>query len=198
MTTRRLALSLSLVLSACGDDSAAMDAATEDIPRADVASEDVPAVDADSSVDAEMDTSMMIDVGVDSGIRDPGTEGDGDHELEPPYMRAPELNVPDDVTRGNVYRFSMDSTDSEIYPGVSGDYTRNLWVYVPTTYVNGEAAPLMVVQDGGGYVDRLTAALDTMIAAGELPPIVAVFVNPGPGDGRGSQRGLEYDTVSDA
>jgi iron(III)-enterobactin esterase len=53
------------------------------------------------------------------------------------------------------------------------------------------------VQDGSGYITRVTAALDNLINDGKLPAIVVVFVNPGPGDGRGSERGYEYDTVSE-
>ena len=38
--------------------------------------------------------------------------------------------------------------------------------------------------------------MDTLIAEGRIPPIVAVFVDSGGDDSVGSQRGLEYDTVS--
>jgi enterochelin esterase-like enzyme len=105
--------------------------------------------------------------------------------------------VPPGTPRGRIYAFSMDSADSAIFPGVTGPYTRNVWVYIPQQYVDGTDAPFMVVQDGGGYRDRMSAVLDTMIAARRLPHIVAIFINPGPGDGRGSERGLEYDRVSE-
>jgi enterochelin esterase-like enzyme len=39
--------------------------------------------------------------------------------------------------------------------------------------------------------------LDNLIAQGRLSKLVVVFLNPGPGDGPGSERGLEYDTVSE-
>lgn len=193
---------LSLLLAiACGDDSAPQDAGTErDSGTATDAGENRPDSEGQST-DAGADARDAMDppdvVETDAGVRDPGDEGDGDYVISPPYERAPELDVPDGVERGNVYRFTMDSADSTLYPGLTGPYTRNLAVYVPSAYVNGTAAPFMVVQDGGGYVDRVRAALDTMSAAGELPPIVAIFINSGGGDGRGSQRGLEYDTVSD-
>ncbi|MFT5355190.1 MAG: enterochelin esterase family protein [Polyangiales bacterium] len=202
MTQARFGIALWLLVGVgCGDDASVEDAAvvrdtsTSDASQGEDAGPALP--DADITADATVRDAGFDVIEVDAGVRDPGTDGDGDYVGSPPYERAPELSVPDDVERGNVYRFSMDSADSEIYPGLTGSYTRDLAVYVPNAYVNGRAAPFMVVQDGGGYVDRVTAALDTMSAAGDLPPIVAIFINSGGGDGRGSQRGLEYDTVSD-
>ena len=39
--------------------------------------------------------------------------------------------------------------------------------------------------------------LDTLIAQRRLPVMIAIFINSGGGDAQGSERGLEYDTVSD-
>ena len=36
-----------------------------------------------------------------------------------------------------------------------------------------------------------------MIHERRLPPMIAIFIASGGGDGKGSERGLEYDTVSD-
>lgn len=143
-----------------------------------------------------------VDAGaVDAGPRwpvyDAGVLGDGDFTIGPVYKDAPELTVPPKTPRGKVYPFTMDSHASPLYPGLTGAYTRRAWVYVPSQYVDGDAAPFMVVQDGEGYVGNVTAALDTLIAAKKLPALVTLFINPGPGDGQGSERGLEYDTVSD-
>jgi enterochelin esterase-like enzyme len=55
----------------------------------------------------------------------------------------------------------------------------------------------MVVQDGRGYVKRMVNIMDNMIAAKRLPPMVLVFADSGGSDAQGSERGLEYDTVSD-
>lgn len=132
----------------------------------------------------------------ETGI-DPGVEGDGDYVIGPDYMDAPEIVPGPDVPRGDVYYFSMDSADSAIFPGVTGPYTRDVWLYVPQQYVDGTAAPFMLVQDGGGYLDLTTATLDTLIDAQEVPVMLGIFINPGPGDGMGSERGLEYDRVSE-
>jgi enterochelin esterase-like enzyme len=128
---------------------------------------------------------------------DPGTEGDGDHVIGPDYMDAPEIAPGPDVPRGDIYSFTMDSADSAIFPGVTGPYTRDVWVYVPKQYVDGTAAPFMLVQDGGSYRALTSATLDTLIDAQEVPVMIGIFINPGPGDGMGSERGLEYDRVSE-
>jgi len=91
----------------------------------------------------------------------------------------------------------MKSADSKIYPGLTGAYTRNVWVYVPAQYVPGTPAPFIVVQDGDNYILRLPPILDAMIAAKRLPVMIAVMANSGGGNSKGSERGLEYDTVSD-
>ena len=36
-----------------------------------------------------------------------------------------------------------------------------------------------------------------MIHDRRLPPMIAIFIASGGGDGKGSERGLEYDTVSE-
>jgi enterochelin esterase-like enzyme len=101
----------------------------------------------------------------------------------------------------------MSSTDSAIYKGDDAtllaanqhSFERAVRVYVPSQYVDGTPAPFMVVQDG--YVGDITRALDNLIAETapekRLPALVAIFVANGGGDSKGSERGLEYDTLSD-
>jgi enterochelin esterase-like enzyme len=128
---------------------------------------------------------------------------DGEFTIGPEYADAPELKPGEGVPRGQVHEFTMDSHDSRIYPGIAKrqpgvvPYQRKVWVYVPKQYVPGTAAPFIVAQDGGGYAKTLPPILDTMIHEKRLPVMIAVMVNSGGGDAQGSQRGLEYDTVSD-
>ena len=122
---------------------------------------------------------------------------DGNFVIGPEYNDAVELTPHAGVAKGTVHAFVMDSKDSKIYPGLNGPYQRNVWVYVPAHYKKGTKAPLLVVQDGKGYLKRVTNILDNLIAERRLPPMVAVFINAGGGDGKGSERGLEYDTLSD-
>ncbi len=120
-------------------------------------------------------------------------------EIGPGYTDAPELKPADSVPRGKVQEFVMQSTDSKIYPGLKGPYTRKCAVYVPAGYQPGTPLPFIVAQDGidMGFSRKLSPVLDSLIAAKKLPPMAAVYVNSGGGDGKGSERGLEYDTVSE-
>ena len=153
----------------------------------------------------------------------PGAEGDGVFTIGPDYTNAPELISRPGTPRGTIYRFTLDSAESKIYPGIkpvtnadyrrrdsfgnrmalsptdgttNAPYRRQVLVYVPAQYAAGKPAPFIVVQDGPGYAERMTNILDNMIAARRLPAMAAIFVNHGGGDAQGSERGLEYDTVS--
>jgi enterochelin esterase-like enzyme len=73
-------------------------------------------------------------------------------------------------------------------------YTRQVAVYVPKQYVPGTEAPFLVGADGP---DRpLFTAIDNLIAQHRLPVMIAISIGNGSGDGPGSERGLEYDTMS--
>lgn len=128
---------------------------------------------------------------------------DGNVTIGPNYKDAPELAVKDSVPRGTVTQFVMNSEDSKIYPGIAKKqpgvvpYKRKVWVYVPKHYAAGTAVPFIIAQDGGGYVKTLVPALDTLIHEKRLPVMAAILIDSGGGDAQGSQRGLEYDTVSD-
>ncbi|MEJ0025627.1 MAG: alpha/beta hydrolase-fold protein [Rhizomicrobium sp.] len=143
--------------------------------------------------------------------------------IGPDYAAAPETRVAAGVPVGEIKAFAMYSGDSRFYPGIARienaitkrrdaygnriaaaaheqsmplPYTRTVWVYVPKQYARGTAAPFMVVQDGYGYMKVMPRVLDNLIAQGRIPAMVAVFVDSGGGDAQGSERGLEYDTVS--
>jgi len=147
----------------------------------------------------------------------PPANVDGNFIIGPTHHRAPEFTPQDGVPKGTLIEFTMSSTDSKIYPGIARDtetpatpdpkdptrmlvvshaapYTRHVAVYVPKQYVAGTAAPFIVGADG---VDRTwPTMLDNMIAAHRLPVMIGVFIGNGGGDGPGSERGLEYDTMS--
>lgn len=138
------------------------------------------------------------DAGADVVLAPPcAPDRDGDCTIGPSFTPAPEMTVAPGTPRGTVIELSMSSSTSKVFPGLKGAFSRGVWAYIPAQYVDGTEAPLMVVQDGGVYLERVVAALDSMIAAKSLPPMIGVFVNPGPGDGPGSDRGLEYDRVSE-
>ncbi|MBC8142738.1 MAG: esterase family protein [Armatimonadetes bacterium] len=81
---------------------------------------------------------------------------------------------------------------------------RRWWVYVPAQVRARPDVPaaVIIMQDGEWSRWYLPNLLDNMIYAGEIPPTVAVMVNPGrypeqkPNDGA-RNRSFEYDTLSD-
>jgi enterochelin esterase family protein len=123
--------------------------------------------------------------------------------IGPVYVNAPELTVKDGVPKGTVREFVMNSEDSKVYPGIAKNqtgtvpYKRKVCVYVPQQYVAGTPSPFVVVQDGMGYTNSMVKVLDNLIYEHSVPSMIAIMINSGGGDAQGSERGLEYDTVSD-
>lgn len=156
-------------------------------------------VDTVGSADATSNGGATTSAGVDdTGV---GDEGDGKSTIEPPFVPAPETVVDDNVPHGTITSFTMSSTNSAIYPldvATGEPFDRSVDVYVPQQYAPGSAAPFMVVQDGiSFYESTMVGVLDNMIAAGELPPMIAIFVEPGPNEDTPlGQRSFEYDSVS--
>jgi len=143
---------------------------------------------------------------------------DGNFILGPTHSPSREAIVQEDVPHGTVDEFTMASSDSKFYPGIARDphtfgtpdpsnparllvptshpapYTRHVTVYIPKQYVSGSAAPFIVGADGP---DRLLfTVLDNLIAEQKVPPVIAISIGNGGGDAQGSERGLEYDTMS--
>jgi enterochelin esterase-like enzyme len=119
--------------------------------------------------------------------------GDGDYSVGPQYSPAVEEKRRDDVPHGKIVNFVMDSTDSKIFPG-NPAFTRKVAVYIPSQYVPGTPAPLIVSCDQYGLSTNTGVfqnTLDNMIADKRLPVIVAVMIASG-----GTERSMEYDTVS--
>ena len=148
----------------------------------------------------------------------PAVAVDGNFILGPTHRAAPEVTVQPDVPQGTVVEFTMSSADSKIYPGIAREagtfgtadpadatrmvvttshpapYTRHVAVYVPQQYVPGTDAPFIVGADGP---DRLLfTVLNNLIAEHKVPVMVAISIGNGSGDAQGSERGLEYDTMS--
>ncbi|MBM3812308.1 MAG: esterase family protein [Acidimicrobiia bacterium] len=147
----------------------------------------------------------------------PSPKQDGNFIIGPTYNPAPEMSVKESVPQGQVFEFTMESADSKIYPGIAREpgtfaqpdpadpgklivnsrpapYTRRVAVYVPKQYVPGTEAPFIVGADGPDKM--LFAALDNLIAEKRVPVMIAISIGNGSGDAQGSQRGLEYDTMS--
>ncbi|HXQ48084.1 MAG TPA: alpha/beta hydrolase-fold protein, partial [Caulobacteraceae bacterium] len=115
------------------------------------------------------------------------------------YHPNPEAYPSEDTPRGSVQSYRAWDR-ARVFEGT----TRDMWIYTPHGFDPAGPAPaLMVFQDGGGYLDRngpvrAAAVFDTMLAAGEIPPTIGVFVMPGAKEGVPQQRSIEYDSVTDA
>jgi S-formylglutathione hydrolase FrmB len=146
----------------------------------------------------------------------PPADADGNFIIGPTHHRAPEITT--NAAQGTVFNFTMNSADSKFYPGIAREpgtfvkvdladpakpivttshaapYTRHVSVYVPKEYVTGTAAPFIVGTDG---TDReMFTALDNLIASHRVPVMIYIGIGNGGGDAQGSERGLEYDTMS--
>jgi len=148
----------------------------------------------------------------------PPADANGNFIVGPTHPPAPEMAVMEDVPKGTIHQLVMESKDSTIYPGIAREkdtfgtpdpenpykldvttshpapYSRRVTVYVPAGYTPGTEAPFIVGADGPDH--NLFKALDNLIAQRRVPAMVAVSISNGSGDAQGSQRGLEYDTMS--
>ena len=148
----------------------------------------------------------------------PRPDANGNFVIGPTHAPDPATVERDGVPRGTVYTFTMSSADSRVFPGIARDsgtfgtpdpsdptalvvttsrpkpYTRRVSVYVPNGYVAGTATPFIVGADGPDPM--LFTTLDNLIAERRVPAMVGIAVGNGSGDAQGSQRGLEYDTMS--
>ena len=118
------------------------------------------------------------------------------------YVLGPDSQRKPGVPKGKVTQHLWNA--SKIYPGT----TRDWWVYVPAQYDGSKPANLMVFCDGGGFVKedgqfRVPVVFDNLIATGEMPVTVGVFINPGvfgeapKGQKPRSNRSFEYDSLGD-
>jgi enterochelin esterase-like enzyme len=148
----------------------------------------------------------------------PPPDEDGNFIIGPTHKPAPEMAEREGVPKGKVYNLTMKSEGSKIYPGIAREegtfgtpdpsdpaklivttshpapYTRRVAVYVPAQYEPGTEAPFIVGADGPDPL--LFRALDNLIAERRVPVMIAISIGNGSGDAQGSQRGLEYDTMS--
>ena len=221
-TLNLLALSSALALGACSSDAptrmglagAAGDGAA-----------DMPASGASGAAGAGGSTGALSVGGTASAgtagskasggsggsLPEVSSEGDGDIIVGPDYPKDPyltDLGKP----RGKRFSFTMHSQDSKIFKGDDATLTkpakktnwdRGITVYVPAQYKDGTEAPILVIQEG--QIDNVSRALDNLTISTDrlkkLPAFIAIAINNGNdrdgADGQGSERGLEYDTLSD-
>jgi len=154
---------------------------------------------------------IVVSVSAVSGesyTENPGNEGNGDHKIGPDYKIDPDLTDQGNP-KGKYFEFSMRLADSKIFQG--NDPTldptkpvrteRKIFVYVPAAYKDGTEAPVLVMHDGPSRLELVRNALDNLTISKDpkrrLPAFIAIAVQNGGSDSKGSERGLEYDTMSD-
>jgi sugar lactone lactonase YvrE/predicted alpha/beta superfamily hydrolase len=122
----------------------------------------------------------------------PPSRGEAD-DYKPGPDSLPQAGVP----QGELIRF--DFADSKVFPGT----TRHVTIYVPKQYVPAKPACVFVDQDGVQF--KAPTVLDNLIARGELPVIIGVFVTPGVVMAQDPatqlsrfNRSFEYDGLGDA
>jgi iron(III)-enterobactin esterase len=148
----------------------------------------------------------------------PPVDADGNFIVGPTHNPSPDTMPTEGVPAGTVCNLTMSSADSKIYPGIARDpdtfgtpdpndpaklvvttshpasYARKVAVYVPKQYVQGTLAPFIVGADGPDPL--LFSTLDNLIYQKRVPAMIAISIGNGSGDAQGSERGLEYDTMS--
>jgi enterochelin esterase-like enzyme len=154
-------------------------------------------------------TTILLLLAAGLGVQDrPSPAANGDLVIGPEYTVDPDLKDQGNP-KGKSFEFTMALADSRIFRG--DDKTldpkkpvrkeRKISVYVPAAYKDGTPAPLLITFDGPSQLGSVRNALDNLTISKDperrLPAFVVVAVENGGNDGKGSQRGLEYDTMSD-
>jgi len=138
----------------------------------------------------------------------PGSEGNGNYTIGPDYKVDPDLTDLGNP-KGKYFEFSMRLADSKFFRGADATLDpkkpvreqRMIYVYVPAAYKDGTKAAVLVTLDGPSRLNLVRNALDNLTIARDpkrkLPAFIAIGVQNGGSDSKGSERGLEYDTMSD-
>jgi enterochelin esterase-like enzyme/inosine-uridine nucleoside N-ribohydrolase len=136
------------------------------------------------------------------------TLANGNVVIGPDYRLDPALTEQGNP-KGRLFEFSMKLAESTIFSGTDATLDprkkvrteRKIFVYVPHAYVDGTEAPILVTLDGPSQLDLIRHAVDNLTIskdpARRLPALIVISVENGGDDSKGSERGLEYDTMSD-
>lgn len=119
---------------------------------------------------------------------------------KPKWEPHPDALVKEGVPQGTVKQ--MEPGESKIFPGTIRDWS----IYVPAQYNKDKPAALMIFQDGERMRDvkgrwRIPTVFDNLIARGEMPVTIGVFINPGHHKAKkrqgnkSSNRSYEYDSL---
>jgi enterochelin esterase family protein len=120
------------------------------------------------------------------------------------FVESPLHRENPNVPHGTVTK--MPTWDSKIFPNTIHDWS----IYVPAQYKPESPAAVMVFFDGGGYADikgnwRVPIVFDNLIASGDMPVTIAIFLNAGhyktppspDAPWKNNERGFEYDSMGE-
>ena len=116
------------------------------------------------------------------------------------YVLGPDSQPRAGVPQGVISKHKLEA--GQFYPGTPHNYS----LYIPARYDASKPTPFMIFLDGSGSLGngvRVPVVLDNLIAKGDLPPMIGIFVDPGVLPARSDQaqsryeRVFEYDSLSD-
>ena len=82
----------------------------------------------------------------------------------------------DNVPKGTVTKYVLEP--GKVYPGTPHNYQ----IYVPAQYDASKPTPFMIYLDGSGATgnsQRVPEVFDSLIAKGEIPTLIGIFIDPG-------------------
>ena len=118
------------------------------------------------------------------------------------YSLGPDSQPNPNVPKGVVTKYQL--APGKFYPGTPHNYS----LYIPAKYDASKPAPFMIFLDGSGALgnqQRVPVVFDNLIARGDLPPLIGIFIDPGvlpttPENADTAQnryeRIFEYDNIS--
>jgi enterochelin esterase-like enzyme len=130
---------------------------------------------------------------------------DGVSDQPEPYLPSPETQV----RRNGVPAGTLSAARVYESRAAYSEHRFEYRIYVPAQYSPGRPVALSVFQDGGLYLGRQEARFDSvvtfdnLIASGDIPVMLALFINPGTPSGsyhhprERALRSLQYDALDD-
>src|SRR3954470_21611392 len=108
------------------------------------------------------------------------------------YSLGPDSQPRDGVPKGVLTKHVL--APGKYFPGTPHNYQ----VYVPAQYDASRPTAFMIFLDGSGYAGnnvRVPIVLDNLIAKRELPPMIAIFIDPGVMPARSDEAQNRYERI---
>src|SRR6266571_3390681 len=108
------------------------------------------------------------------------------------YSLGPDSQPQPGVPKGTLVRHTL--APGKFFPGTPHNYQ----IYVPAQYDPSRPIAYMIFLDGGGYAGngvRVPVVLDNLIAGRDVPPMIAIFVDPGVMPARSEEAQNRYERI---